>query len=218
MVAIPDEPMTVEPIELAETSFAASGTHGTLANVSAADGTDRGRAPLDHPSDAALTTAEGPAVRDAESIRARISADEAAADAARDLFAANGVPAIEPDTGFARVARSGEKLHTIRYNAILERAPTDDTAPKLRGGTLFLTPTRLLHVGKKTTEVLLAEIDEMVVALERLVLIRLRDGSDMAVEVDQPRLLRVQIAAAIAAARANAAYAYEPVSRSADSR
>jgi hypothetical protein len=33
------------------------------------------------------------------------------------------------------------------------------------------------------------------------VLIRRRDGSDLAVEVDQPRLLRVQLAAAIAAVR-----------------
>jgi hypothetical protein len=42
----------------------------------------------------------------------------------------------------------------------------------------------------------------MGIGLERLVLIRLRGGSDMAIEVDQPRLLRVQLAAAIAAQRA----------------
>ena len=33
------------------------------------------------------------------------------------------------------------------------------------------------------------------------VLVRLRDGSDLAIEVDQPRLLRVQLAAALAASR-----------------
>ncbi len=45
----------------------------------------------------------------------------------------------------------------------------------------------------------------MAVALERLLLIRRRDGSDLAVEVDQPRLLRVQLAAAVAAERAREA-------------
>jgi hypothetical protein len=68
------------------------------------------------------------------------------------------------------------------------------------------------------TEVPLGEIDEMVVALERLVLIRLRDGSDLAVEVDQPRLLRVQIAAAVAAVRATEMTAYAADSGSLDSR
>ena len=141
-------------------------------------------------------------LRDARTIADRIAADEAAADLARDQYAANGMPAIEPAVGYARVSRSGEALHAVRYNAILERSPGDDDEPNLRGGTLYLTPSRVLHVGMETTEVPLREIDEMVVALERLVLIRLCDGSDLAVEVDQPRLLRVQIAAAMAAAAA----------------
>ena len=38
-------------------------------------------------------------------------------------------------------------------------------------------------------------------ALERLLLVDLADGSDLAFEIDQPRLLRVQLAAARAAAR-----------------
>jgi hypothetical protein len=41
----------------------------------------------------------------------------------------------------------------------------------------------------------------MAIALERLLLIRLTDGLDLALEVSHPRLLRVQIAAAKAAAR-----------------
>lgn len=134
-------------------------------------------------------------------IAARIAADEEAADAVRDQYAADGVPAIAPDAGYAGVARSGESLHAVRGNAILEPGRTEDSEPMLRGGTLYLTSSRLLHVGVETTDIPLWEIDEMVVALERLVLIRLQDGSHIAVEVDQPRLLRVQIAAAIAAAR-----------------
>ena len=42
-------------------------------------------------------------------------------------------------------------------------------------------------------------------ALERLLLLDLADGSDLAIEVDQPRLLRVQLAAARATARRRAA-------------
>jgi len=41
----------------------------------------------------------------------------------------------------------------------------------------------------------------MGVALERLLLLRLTDGTDLAVQVEAPRLLRVQLAAAIAALR-----------------
>jgi len=156
------------------------------------------------PSRVGIQADEGAGLRDAQTIAARIAADEAAADAAREQYAASGVPAIEPDAGYASVARSGESLHAVRRNAILEPGRTDDNEPVLRGGTLYLTSSRLLHVGVETTNIPLREIDEMVVALKRLVLIRLQDGSHFAVEVDQPRLLRVQIAAAIAAARAAA--------------
>jgi hypothetical protein len=200
--------MALDPIDrasgIAETTIVTSLAHGTLANVSRTDSRDQEPGGSEHRLDARLTTAEGPAVRDAQSISDRIVADEAAADAARDLFTANGLPAIEPVSGFARLAGSGELLHSVRYNAILERAPTDEIAPELRGGTLYLTSRRLLHTGETTTDVALGEIDEMVVVLERLVLIRLRDGSDLAVEVDQPRLLRVQIAAAMGAVRGTA--------------
>jgi hypothetical protein len=183
----------------AETAIVRPLDRDTLANVSAADRVAQDSAP----AHASLTTG-GPAVRDAESIAARIATDEAAADAARDEYAAHGMPAIEPVPGFAVVAGADERLHAVRNNAILERAPTDGDSAVLRGGTVYLTSSRLLHVGGETTEVPLTAIEEMVVALERLVLIRLRDGSDLAVEVDQPRLLRVQIAAAMAAARAAA--------------
>jgi hypothetical protein len=149
---------------------------------------------------------EAAGIRDARTIATRIAADEAAADAAREQYAANGVPAIEPGSAYARVARSDELLHAVRHNALLERGPANGSEPVLRGGTLYLTSRRVLHVGVETTDVPLVELEEMVVALERLVLIRLRDGSDLAVEVDQPRLLRVQIAAALVAARAAAGH------------
>jgi hypothetical protein len=152
--------------------------------------------------------AEGAAVRDAQTIADRIAADETAADDARQAYQAGGLPAVEPDAGAAAILHPGETLHAIHASALLEEAglPSDTAQP--RGGTLYLTSERVVHSGTESTELPLAEIDEMAVALERLVLIRRRDGSDLAVEVDQPRLLRVQLAAAIAAVRAR--YATQP--------
>jgi hypothetical protein len=72
------------------------------------------------------------------------------------------------------------------------------------GGTLYLTSRRLVHLGPEVREVDLTAIDEIGVVLERLLLVDLADGSDLAIEVDQPRVLRVQLAAARAAARRRA--------------
>jgi hypothetical protein len=145
---------------------------------------------------------EGAAVRDAQTIADRIAADEAAADEARQAYQTGGLPAIEPDAAAAALLQSSEILHAVRASALLEEAAPVAEAGVPRGGMLYLTSERLIHAGAESTELLLTEIDEMAVALERLVLIRRRDGSDFALEVDQPRLLRVQLAAAIGAHRA----------------
>jgi hypothetical protein len=147
---------------------------------------------------------EGAAVRDAQNIAARIAADEAAADEARQAYQAGGLPAIEPD-GAGEILHPGEILHAVHASALLEEAPLNDEAAQPRGGTLYLTSQRLVHTATESTELPLSEIEEMAVALERLVLIRRRNGSDLALEVDQPRLLRVQLAAAIAAQRSRSA-------------
>ena len=146
-------------------------------------------------------TGDEAAVRDAEKIADRIARDEAAATQARQAYQADGLPVIEAD-GAGAFLQPGETLHAVHGSALLEDAGWADRAAHPRGGTLYLTSERLVHTGVESSELSLAAIDEMGIALERLVLIRLRDGSDMAIEVDQPRLLRVQLAAAIAAQRA----------------
>lgn len=163
-----------------------------------------------HPLDAPIGI-EGAAVRDAESIAALIASDEAAADEARQAYLANGLPAIEADDAAMAILQPEEILHAVHASALLEEAGLTDSAAQPRGGTLYLTSERLIHTGAESTELPLAEIDEMAVALERLLLIRLRDGSDLAIEVGGPRLLRVQVAAAIAARRA-ASGAAQPTS------
>jgi hypothetical protein len=145
-------------------------------------------------------TGDEAALRDAEKIADRIAQDEAAAREARLTYHARGLPEIQAD-GAGVFLQPGEVLHAVYGSAILEDAGWTDRAHP-RGGTLYLTSERLVHTGVESSELSLAAIDEMGIGLERLVLIRLRDGSDMAIEVDQPRLLRVQLAAAIAALRA----------------
>jgi hypothetical protein len=141
------------------------------------------------------------ALRDAEHIADRIARDETAADEARQAYQADGLPAIEPDASADAILQPGETLYAVRSSTMLEETGATGAAVHPRGGTLYLTSGRLVHAGEESTELPLTAIEEMAVALERLVLIRRRDGSDLALEVDQPRLLRVQLAAAIAAVR-----------------
>jgi hypothetical protein len=146
-------------------------------------------------------TGDDAALRDAEKIAERIGQDEAAANEARQAYQAQGLPVIEAH-GAGTFLQPGEVLHAVHGGALLEEPGWTDRATHPRGGTLYLTSERLVHTGVDSSELSLAAIDEMGIGLERLVLIRLRDGSDLAIEVDQPRLLRVQLASAIAAQRA----------------
>ena len=203
-MAIPDDASALEPNDpapgVAETAVATSLARGTLAHMPNGDAIDQEPARSGQSVDTVPATSDGPAMRDARSIAARIAADEAAADEARHAYQAGGLPAIAPDDAARAILRPSEFLHSVHANALLEE--TGNAAAQLRGGTLYLTSERLIHTGTEITEVALTEIEEMAVALERLVLIRLRDGSDLAMEVDQPRLLRVQLSAAIARNRA----------------
>jgi hypothetical protein len=92
----------------------------------------------------------------------------------------------------------GEQLHAERRAALVERGQNAQPS----GGTLYLTSLRLVHIGTEAVEeVRLDAVADMAVAMERLLLIELADGSDLAIEVDQPRLLRVQVSAARASLR-----------------
>jgi hypothetical protein len=156
---------------------------------------------LDPVSEAALTTDEGAALRDALTIAARIAEDETQAHEARLRYQAEGLPQVEADERLSALSRTDETAHAIHTSAVLERGSPNGDGANLVGGTLYVTSQRVIHVAEETTEVGLGEIEEMAIALERLLLIRLRDGLDLALDVAHPRLLRVQIAAAMAAAR-----------------
>jgi hypothetical protein len=147
------------------------------------------------PRDEAQTDAA--ALRDATGIAARIAADEHAADTAREAYRRDGLPVLQPEERFAALLDPGEDLHAVHSMAILERRDSSTS-----GGTLLVTSRRLLHAGAEALAWNLPDVEEMSVALERLLLVKLRDGSDLALEVDRPRLLRVQLATAVGARRA----------------
>lgn len=139
------------------------------------------------------STEDGPALRDAATLAERAAVDEAAANAARERFRHGPVPAIEPDEAIAPHLLSDERPLGLRRHAIL-RAPGGDVALGY-GGTLYLTSRRLLHLGQVNMTVQLTDIVETSLSGERL-LLSLRGGEGFALDVDRPRLLRAQIAAA----------------------
>jgi hypothetical protein len=145
----------------------------------------------------ALEAAVPAALRDANAIAARITADEQAADAERVRLADGILPVVSDQASQQFQLLPDEAVHAVRPSALLEDAASEVPS----GGTLYLTSHRLVHVGHQVREISLDSITEIAVALERLLLVDLADGSDLAIEVDQPRLLRVQLAAARVAAR-----------------
>ena len=152
---------------------------------------------------AAATPSDATSVRDAQRIAERIVRDETLADEARERYRTVGLPELEP-SALLGMLNPGERLHAVHRMAMLEvgwRGATGADPNLPHGGTLYVTSQRLVHRGTKEGTWGFGDIDEMAVALERLLLVRMRDGSDLAIEVDQPRLLRVQLAAALAASR-----------------
>ena len=142
-------------------------------------------------------TPDAAGLRDAAAIAQRVGADEQAADAERARLVDGELPDLGSQVDGALQLTDGELVHAIRHAALLEEG--DASTP--RGGELYLTSRRVVHVGESSREISLDAIQESAVSLERLLLLDLTDGSDLAIEVDQPRLLRVQLAAARANAR-----------------
>lgn len=147
---------------------------------------------------AAGSTEEGPALRDATATALRIEADEAAALEVRDRLRAAPLPPLVPDAGIRSLLAEGELVHGLRSHAIL-KAPGDDRTLGY-GGSLYLTSLRLVHTGQVTVNVQLTDIVELSLAGERL-LVTLGNGEGLVLDVDRPRQMRTEIAAAIRALR-----------------
>lgn len=145
---------------------------------------------------------DAPAIRDASAILARAHADEAAADRARETYRTHPLPTLEPDAGIAPLLGPDERVVAVRRSAQLDRrqpVPGAD-APLGLAGDLYLTCRRLVLVGRLVVSLDLGDIEEVGLSGERL-LLALHDGQGMTIDVEQPRLLRVEVATARALAR-----------------
>ena len=139
---------------------------------------------------------------DTPEIVRRAAEDGTAADDARALYRTEAPRRLEADERLAALLEQDEWLIAVRASAILDRReprPGEPPRPGL-GGQLSLTSRRLILAGRHVLSFELAEVQEIVLSGERLLVV-MRNGVGLALDVDQPRLLRVQIAAARAAAR-----------------
>jgi hypothetical protein len=154
------------------------------------------------PARGSSETAGAPALRDAAEILARAQADEAAADEARDRYRMQPMAALEPDARIEPLLCPGERVLAVRRSALLDRRQPvlGSEAPSGLAGDLYLTSRRLVLVGRHTLSIDLDEIEEAMLSGDQFLLV-MRGGQGAALGVAQPRLLRVEIAAARASAR-----------------
>jgi len=153
-------------------------------------------------SDDAVEADGAPVLRDADEILVRAAADENAADEARERYRTEPMALLEADDRIAPLLAPGEDVVAVRRSAVLERreVPPGAEGPMGLVGDLYLTSRRLVLVGRRTVSFDLGEIAEAMLAGDQLLLV-MRDGQGASLGVAQPRLLRVEIAAARTAAR-----------------
>jgi rhodanese-related sulfurtransferase len=120
------------------------------------------------------TILSGTAVRDAEGILRRADLDERDALEARRRYRTEGLPRLAPAPDITGHLQPGEAVIDVRAAASVDRhIPGADVGCHV--GRLFLTTARLLVVGPTPLSIALAEIEELTVAGERL-LVSLVDG------------------------------------------
>ena len=158
---------------------------------------DRGHDGAPHGGARIVLPAERPARPPAAEASAEIRRvdDEKRAMAARRRLRRRGLAAIEADGRIAVLLEPGEAVVAIRRAALLERRDADRSVELGVVGDLYVSTRRLVHLGRTTISYRLLDIRDAVVAGDVLMLI-LRDGIGLRIGVDDPRLLRVQIAAA----------------------
>lgn len=150
-----------------------------------------------------LSAQEGAALRDADDVLARAVADESAADVARERYRRRPMAALDPDERIGPLLLAGECVVAVRRSALLERRQPEPGSRAATGltGALYVTSQRLVLVGRSPLSFGLGSIQEVLLSGDRLLLV-LRDGQGLSLKVQQPRLLRVELAAARAAAQA----------------
>ena len=124
--------------------------------------------------------------------------DEAAADVARDQLRATGVIPIEPGPAIAVMLAPGEHLLTVRHMARVELLVGSDQPPT-RDSALYLTDRRLVLM-EPPLDLSLGDIRDVEVVDGELMLLAEGSGG-VRIHIDDPRVFRVEIAAARSAHR-----------------
>lgn len=126
--------------------------------------------------------------------------DEAAAEATRRRLREQGIVAIEPDERVGVMLDPGEDVVAVRRAVSLDRrAGWKDPSGGIRGD-LYVTTRRLLHLGRPVVAYDLADIRDAIVSEQILMLLVAQDRG-LAIRVEDPRVLRVEIAAVREASR-----------------
>jgi hypothetical protein len=120
--------------------------------------------------------------------------DESLAAAARARFRTDGMVGIEPDHQMRLALRPDEQLLAVRQAAGVERLI--DGVRSMLSGPLAITNDRLLVVdGQAVTLASFDELDDVTLVTDRL-LVMLTTGVGLTIDAVNPRLLRVELAAA----------------------
>lgn len=125
-----------------------------------------------------------------------VDADEAAARDARDQIARDGMDPLTPDPIVGPHLAPDEVVFAQRAGAVLN---ADRGVPGYLGA-LYITSERILHLGQVVVSVHLHDIAESALAGERL-LLTLRNGDGVTIDLAAPRLFRAQLAAAASGRR-----------------
>ena len=109
---------------------------------------------------------------------------------------------IEPDERIGVLLGPGERLVAVRRSVALERRSDWRDLGSGPCGDLYVTTRRLVHLGSVSIEYPLDEIREAFVAAGALSLV-VGEGRGVRIEIEDPHLLRVVIAAVREAVRSS---------------
>jgi hypothetical protein len=120
--------------------------------------------------------------------------DESLAATARARFRKDGMVGIEPDHQMRSALRPDEQLLAVRQAAGVELLI--DGVRSMLSGPLAITNDRLLVIdGQAVTLASFDELDDVTLVTDRL-LVMLTTGVGLTIDAVNPRLLRVELAAA----------------------
>jgi hypothetical protein len=132
----------------------------------------------------------------------RATADEALADEARRQLREHGFAPIKPDDRIRRILAPDELVVAVRRSVSLERRVGRPESGAGQLGDLYVTTERLVHLGDHRVDFPLSEIRDAIEAEGTLRLV-VAEEPGIEIEVDDPRLLRVEIAAVRESARSS---------------